>query len=605
MSEKYTFTLLVFCKIFGLSYSVPQGETISKNHILNLFNYNDNDTKSNFNAGSFCNAIKGKGQLQTRIKFINTNNKVAFELMNGLNISTLHYVYRMVTHKKVADNDLDDLVYEILQASMQPDRKAHEESISYPESYIESFKYPDKRDSKFTSDESLEQTVLKLKNTISSELISPAEYCETNGIIGFSDDGLSMETIRENLINKDTIYILATTGLNLILKLASDFLADMLLNGTNFIVLIPNKYSSFVNDVADIESPYDKQLGRNSFAGYYQNVISTLKREVIKSESLANGRKIGTVHIGCSFTLLRQTILLGVKEDEIWGWQSLTMPPSRTITSTTSFAFSGVISDKSDSIAKRVYTHVLAILNESKHRNSVYLINKETDENIFNFGLEKANAKQYWEKLYQKAKLNMIMHNQFKGELIEVAANHPLVDGQPSSEFKSRLDYASLLYKRLTEQGKTVKIYVPGSLHMSDGIVDNCSLSQAGKEYLVSIGVDEESIMGNEMNIKYKGEEGVYNSADECFVATQIYNEYSFCHLHTICSQNQALRKQLFYIAFGVVPFVYTVPSNVLAHDFIFELFEAVPNIIYYDHTWQDKDSSNGNRTRNERRPKN
>ena len=140
---------------------------------------------------------------------------------------------------------------------------------------------------------------------------------------------------------------------------------------------------------------------------------------------------------------------------------------------------------------------------------------------------------------------------------------------------------------------------------MSDGIVDNCSLSQAGKEYLVSIGVDEESIMGNEMNIKYKGEEGVYNSADECFVATQIYNEYSFCHLHTICSQNQALRKQLFYIAFGVVPFVYTVPSNVLAHDFIFELFEAVPNIIYYDHTWQDKDSSNGNRTRNERKPKN
>lgn len=600
----YTFTLLVFCKVFGLSYSRPQGKTISKKHILNLFNYNDNESESDFSTGSFCNAIKGDGQLQNKSTYIMIDKKEAIDLIYGLDINTLHYVYRMVTHKTVADKVREELVYEVLQASMAPDNKVHKESNTYPQSYIDSFKYPDKRNIIFTSDESLEQTISKSDNEISSGLISPADYCKTNGIIGFSDDGLSIEIIRNNLINKDTIYILATTGLNLILKLASDFLSDALLNGTNLIVLIPNKYSPFVNDVADIETPYDKQLGRDSFAGYYQNVISTLKREVLKSESFANGREIGKVHIGCSFSLLRQTILLGVKENEVWGWQSLTMPPSRTITSTTSFAFSGMISDK-DSIAKRVYTHVSAVLNEAKKRNAFYLINKETDENIFNFGLEKANAKQYWEELYQKAKINMIMHAQFQGELIEVAANHPLINGQPSPEFQARLDYAALLYKRLKDQDKIIKIYVPGSLHMANGIIDECSLSQAGKEYLIKKGIDSENIMGDEMNIKYKGEDGVYNSSDECFVATQIFNDYSFCRLHTICSQNQAIRKQLFYIAFGVIPFVHTTSCDVLAHDFIYELFEATPNIIYNDHTWQDKDSPDGNRTRNERKPQN
>lgn len=64
------------------------------------------------------------------------------------------------------------------------------------------------------------------------------------------------------------------------------------------------------------------------------------------------------------------------------------------------------------------------------------------------------------------------------------------------------------------------------------------------------------------------------------------------------------LRKQLFYISFGVIPLFHTVPNNNPAHDLIYELFEAIPDVIYNDHTWQDDDSPNAIRTRNERKPK-
>lgn len=433
----------------------------------------------------------------------------------------------------------------------------------------------------------------------STTLVSPEKYCNKYGIEGFFDSALSPDFMIENLRDKSEIYILATTGTNVIAALASDFIANALVNGTSFTILVPNKYSSFINDVADIETPYDKNLSRDSFASQFENIIKTIKREILKANHISSNNIKGSVYIGCAFTYLRQTVTLGVKNNKAWGYQSMTMPPSRTISGTSSFVFSGNINE--ETMAKRVFSHINAIIDEAKSRNAFFEITSETDPLTFNFGLEKLNAKKYWEERYKEAQNNMNLHMYFHDELIEVAAQHPLEDGKPSLEFRSRLDFAFELYKRL-HNGSNVKIYIPGSVHSVDGIKEQCSLSMAGVKYLIELGVPEKDLLGDSYNYKYKGESGVYNSADECFVASKIFLDGKYKYIRVICSPNQIVRKQLFYLSFGVVPLFYTEPCNNQAHDLIYELFDAVPDVIYNDHDWQSDKSLNAIRTRNERK---
>lgn len=435
-----------------------------------------------------------------------------------------------------------------------------------------------------------------------NNLISPLDYCKQRGIKGFLDSGLSPHVLIQNLKNKSNIYILTTTGANLIAALSSDFLADSLINGTCFTILLPNKYSKFINDVADIETPYDKELSRDSFATQFENVIKIIKREVLKARNMSGQKTIGSIRIGCAFTYLRQTIIMGVNEDEAWGYQSMTMPPARTINGTSSFIFSGNISE--NTMAQKAYNHINALILEADKRKALYEVTDTTNPSTFNFGLERINAKYYWKDLYKKADFNMKIHSQYEDELIEVAAQHPLDDGKPSIEFQGRLDFAFELYVKLQHERKSVKIYIPGNIHMKDGVKDPCSLSSAGVKYLMELGIPIENLLGDEYNQKYKGERGVYNSADECFVASKIFLNGKYKNIRVICSPNQMVRKQLFYLSFGIIPLFHTVPYENSSHNFIYELFEAIPDVIYNDHTWQDDNSPNAIRTRNDRKPK-
>ena len=210
-----------------------------------------------------------------------------------------------------------------------------------------------------------------------------------------------------------------------------------------------------------------------------------------------------------------------------------------------------------------------------------------------------------WKELYLEAKSNMEnCKNRCTGILIEVAAQHPLMpDGSPGVEFKARLNVAIKLYQKFIAEGKTVHIYIPGSIHFFRGHADPISLSMSGKNYLISQQIPESCILGEEQNIKYKGNLGVYNSADECFVASKIFFNGNYSKIYCVCSPNQITRKQLFYIAFGIVPMIITVPCDELMHDPIYEIFEAVPNVIMHDHTWQGANSIQGQRTRKERNP--
>jgi hypothetical protein len=157
---------------------------------------------------------------------------------------------------------------------------------------------------------------------------------------------------------------------------------------------------------------------------------------------------------------------------------------------------------------------------------------------------------EFWNNLQIKAKENMIRHEKTgHGVLIEVAAQHPLIDGLfPNEEFEKRLQAAIELYQQNKAKGILTKIYVPGSLHMADGVADKRSLSEAGGLYLAEHGVSKEDIYGEDMNFKYKGKEGCYNSADECFVSGKIFEDGNFQYLYSACSSGQLMRKALCYM---------------------------------------------------------
>ena len=396
------------------------------------------------------------------------------------------------------------------------------------------------------------------------------------------------------------LYILATTGQSLIhvLTNASDnYIGDLLRCGADVIILIPNKHSTFCNNVAEIEDRSVESFS-NQFKGVIDDLIAT-----INSFDKANNGTMGRILIGCCYNLLRQTIVMGINdEDEAYGWMSLTMPPSRTAGDSPNITFSGNIKDVK-SICKTIYSHLNEIENLANRHNHLFVMDGH-DDFKYGFYFEEESAKIYWKELYNIAK-NRMYDCDGDRSLIEVAAQHPLKNGdKPSKEFAIRLDAAIELYKKIVDNGGSADIYVPGSRHSHNGIDDKISLSKAGFFYLKERGIPEECILGEKENEKYKGENGVYNSADECFVASEIFSNGDYGQLYCVCSSNQLLRKKLFYIAFGVIPRYYTADSSILSHDDMYEIFEAIPDVILNDHTWQEKNSVNGNRTRNERTPK-
>lgn len=187
--------------------------------------------------------------------------------------------------------------------------------------------------------------------------------------------------------------------------------------------------------------------------------------------------------------------------------------------------------------------------------------------------------------------------------LIEIAAQHPLTDGiRPNEEFSARLERGRELFGRYREEGRFCEVYVPGSRHVFRGTADRVSLSEAGQAYLTGRGVPAAAIRGDDLNIKYKGGEGVYGSADECFVTASYYRDGDFGVLASVCSPGQMIRKTLHYIEFGVVPLNFTTPVLDGFHDYIDELFTQVPHVLAVDARVQG-DSTEAKRLRAERKP--
>lgn len=153
--------------------------------------------------------------------------------------------------------------------------------------------------------------------------------------------------------------------------------------------------------------------------------------------------------------------------------------------------------------------------------------------------------------------------NLYKKVLVEVAAQHPLKESKfPGEEYAKRLDIA---YELMSED---VYIYLPGSLHIPDEI----PLSEAGKEYLLKKGVPEDRIITTE--------DEVYNSTDECEIASRILIENEFAELICICSPAQLMRKALSYISFSVYPSFRIASCDELFHSYVEEAIRNIPILL-------------------------
>lgn len=173
------------------------------------------------------------------------------------------------------------------------------------------------------------------------------------------------------------------------------------------------------------------------------------------------------------------------------------------------------------------------------------------------------NVDQWKEKEMEAKFKSKGRRNLYKKILVEVAAQHPLKEGKfPGEEYAKRLDISCEL------MGEDVYIYLPGSLHVPDEI----SLSEAGKEYLLKKGVPEDRLIITE--------DEVYNSTDECKVASRILVENEFAELICICSPAQLMRKALSYISFGVYPSFRIASCEELFHSYVEEAIRNIPILL-------------------------
>ena len=202
---------------------------------------------------------------------------------------------------------------------------------------------------------------------------------------------------------------------------------------------------------------------------------------------------------------------------------------------------------------------------------------------------EKDEADVYW-----KSKSEAGVHDSTsKKVLIEIAAIHPLIDGKPGKEFSEHLEQAIELYHMEVKKGNTPIMYIPGSLHYvinketGSAEVDSQPLSEAGKEFLIDHGIPEGAIRANVVNLDIKGEDGVYNSGDECYVATQIAKAEGCRRIISVVSPVQLYRKALFYQEFGYTPELYATGTEKTNHNYIGELFWSLYITYMNDQDWQ------------------
>ena len=423
------------------------------------------------------------------------------------------------------------------------------------------------------------------------------DYLQKNGISHVQlEHLLDRSEMRVKVKNADRIYIVSTTGAPLYRLLKEEIIPICIKKKITVHCLMPEKGTDVIRDLALAEerggekrsNPVVDALNTKRINDECDAVNLYLNEGVLaaKGEGVS-----GIVKVYNCKTLLRQTLLLVVgKHGSVWGWVTMTLPPFRSADS-----LSLKISDgkANRGLSRQLIDHCECIMKLAEENGEVTIIDGDTllhpHESI----------QDYWR--LKKEKASLYMHEQserFEGVLIEVAAQHPLDDeGRPGTEFERRLRFAMEIGKSI--RNAPVHYYVPGSLHNGDTL----SLSDAGRNFLIENGIPNSDIFGDEKNAEYKEEDGVYNSADECFVSSEIFKAGDYGRLICVCSPYQTMRKTFHYLEFGVLPECYGIAAPSLFHDVVSEYFGSLDHVVYRDHSWQDVNSAAFLETRKKRSP--
>ena len=430
------------------------------------------------------------------------------------------------------------------------------------------------------------------------------KYVQENEIVGVRQGfSLDKKEMLGKVENAKAVYIVSTTGAALCKQIKEEILPACLLNGVDVHYILPGRDSDFCRDVAHAE-----EQGGNFDSN---SVVEKLNVDRIYSESDAvslylneavllaqnnhrENARMGTITCYCSRTLLRQTIQLVVgKDGSVWGWVTMTLPPLRSIDSLTITIKDG---NENKGLAKQLITHCNCLMDLAVENKETTTIEGDSLLSPWKTPLER--DKDYWEGKKKEACLYMQEKKaRSAGVLIEIAAQHPLFEGRPNAEFEARLRFAMSLGKTLGNV--PIRYYVPGSIHNGDPV----SLSKAGTDFLLEQGIPADAVFGEDMNNKFKGKDGVYNSADECFVASRIFQEGDYGRLVCVCSPYQTMRKTFNYLEFGVFPECYGIAAPTMFHDVVSEYFGSLRTVVHEDHGWQDEKSEAFIESRMERCP--
>lgn len=396
----------------------------------------------------------------------------------------------------------------------------------------------------------------------------------------------SERELRSLFAHSDRVRIVYVSGAGF-LQGNFGIVEEALQKGKRIEILVSEKENRFLSDIEHLE----KRARLRKKDTYIADEIDTIVRMVqeLKRDNPEYARNLVLGHFGTEYRL---PFIAGdytyynrghhYRHAKVWLY--VTLPPYRS-------SKSAILELKSDT----------RLDDESEDLDMIEMVDKH-----FEAILAKESPDEYWEKKKAEAAENMCAHAGGKRLLIECAAQHPLTEsGEPGHEFAVRLDAAARLYLELTERGESVDIYVPGSLHAMNGVPDKCALAEAGCRYLEKKhGIPKKCLLGEAENARYKGDAGVYNSADECYVASRIFEDGDYRALYCVCSPYQTIRKTLLYYSFGVLPICYGIPAEDMFHDAYTEATVSLENLLYDDHTWQDESGWFYRQTRAERIPK-
>ena len=451
-------------------------------------------------------------------------------------------------------------------------------------------------------------------------------YVEKVGIKRLASSGVyNREELKKHAKNAKAIYCISTTGAGLLKTLKEEILPTSLQNEDfQFHMILPPRNSAFCEDVAIAETQgyIDNEVitNQNKHRIYqeYEASIQYLNEAYLKAEKIAkeqNREVLGKIIIHNSKTLLRQTIFLTEERDAtIWGWLSATLPPIRSIDSP-DILFECSQTSQENQLGKFVLQHCKCL---EKIAGEGYVINgrtrvediKQDDKMHLVDYLPDLN---YWNWMYEHAQ----PANANGLTLIEIAAQHPLKNGkEPAEEFEGRLQEAIRLYRSLKneKQDRIVKLYVPGSRHCENGKCDKLTLSQAGIEYLKKHlnEIEQLDILKEEdTNQKYMPN-GVYNSMDECYVASEIYKELLSVYkskegqIICVCSPNQVMRKTFIYLRYGIEVMCHSVPipGKMMYHNPVWEYFGSLHKAVYSNNDWQNPENDQFIESRKSRSPR-